>query len=580
MLESPDPLVPVAPEPVHFVADARLLSILGEQLIGSERVGILELVKNSYDAAATDCIVTIDGVPTLDPATRVLSAYEHLDGPIIEVRDNGSGMTRDDIVDGWLRPATSSRAQVKDRLKKERDRAIAQGTLDSYGALVDTLRREHGGRLPLGEKGVGRLATHRLGQHLWLRTKTKNDPLEWDLKIDWTLFESPDGTPIDLSAVPLALFHQSPTTSYGEAGHGTVLVCHGGRQGYEWTEDAIVDLARALGTIQSPRAAAAFSVTLQTPHVEPARLENPIRHPAPFDLLAIVDEDGFADIELKFNPPDHLELAPKPFRTPDRLDLRSKNIAIWNDGTGKRPPSCGPFLLHARCWIRIPKWLGPEAREITQYLDHFGGLAIYRDGVLAHPAQQAARSDWLGLASAQIKKSSKLSYYQLLGEIEIDQSQTLALRDKSNREGFIETEAFRDLTELTKAILDHLAFHTRRVRDEWTRTEKNARHPGTFGGSSGASLRTALRNPVRVLRLFGGSTSPEESGSRSSLGRPRRSRCGHFAVTARLYISSRRGTERPSRSGRLWTCRRGGRARNGPRGIRDFLRVPFTRKNS
>ena len=490
MPEPSDPLDPVASERVHFVADARLLSILGEQLIGSERVGILELVKNSYDAGATQCVVTIDAVPTLGPANRMLSDYQHLEGPIIEVRDNGSGMTRDDIVDGWLRPATSSRAQIKDRLKRESERAIKQGTLDSYGALVDALRREHGGRLPLGEKGVGRLATHRLGQHLWLRTKTKNDPLEWDLKIDWSHFESRDGTPIDLSAVPLALRHQPPTTSYGDPGQGTVLLCYGGRPGYEWTVDAIVDLARALGTIQSPRAVFAFSVELQTPHVEPGRLENPVHHPAPFELHAIVDEDGLADIELEFDPPEHLEPAPKPFRTCERLDLRSRNIAIWKQGTEKRRPSCGPFLVHARCWIRIPKWLGPEAREITQYLDNFGGLAIYRDGVLAHPAQQAARSDWLGLASAQIKKSSKLSYYQLLGEIEIDQSQTLALRDKSNREGFIETEAFRDLTELTKVILDHLAFHTRRVRDEWTRTEKTrATPPRSVAAAARASAR-------------------------------------------------------------------------------------------
>ena len=67
MPEGSDALDPVATDPVHFVADARLLSILGEQLIASERVGILELVKNSYDAAATHCVVTIDGVPTLEP---------------------------------------------------------------------------------------------------------------------------------------------------------------------------------------------------------------------------------------------------------------------------------------------------------------------------------------------------------------------------------------------------------------------------------------------------------------------------------------------------------------------------------
>ena len=195
MPEGSDALDPVATDPVHFVADARLLSILGEQLIASERVGILELVKNSYDAAATHCVVTIDGVPTLEPPTRMLADYAHLKGPIIEVRDNGTGMTRNHIVEAWLRPATSSRAKIKDRLKTERAKAVKQGTLDEYAALVDTLRREHGGRLPLGEKGVGRLATHRLGQHLWLRTRPKNDPLEWDLKIDWTSSSRPTAHP-------------------------------------------------------------------------------------------------------------------------------------------------------------------------------------------------------------------------------------------------------------------------------------------------------------------------------------------------------------------------------------------------
>jgi hypothetical protein len=46
---------PVSEEHVRFVADARLISVLGEQLIGSEKVGILELVKNAYDAGATIC---------------------------------------------------------------------------------------------------------------------------------------------------------------------------------------------------------------------------------------------------------------------------------------------------------------------------------------------------------------------------------------------------------------------------------------------------------------------------------------------------------------------------------------------
>lgn len=481
-------------EAVHFVADARLLSILGEQLIGSEKVGILELIKNSYDAGATKCVVTIEGAPNLESRPRTLDSYADLPGPIIEVRDNGSGMNRDDIVNGWLRPATSNRGRIKDRLKTERAKAVQRGAADTYDALVAKLRDEHGGRIPLGEKGVGRLATHRLGQHLWLRTKTKDDPLEWELRIDWTLFDSEPNERLDLHKVPLTLRHQAPTASY-DSGHGTFIVCYGGRPGYVWTDKALLDLAGAIGAIKSPRSSATFSVTFETPHLDPALLDNPARLTAPFELVAIIDQDGLADIELKFEPPDHLERAPQPFRRIDHLDLRSKDVDYWTLNGARRQPTCGPFLIHVLCWIRIPKWLGPDHREITDYLDNFGGLTIYRDGILAQPAQQTARSDWLGLASQQIKKASKLSYYQLLGEIELEQSQTLALRDKSNREGLIETQAFLDLTELTKAVLSELQFYTRRVRDEWTRSDRTRE-------VSGRSLATATRVANKILTVL------------------------------------------------------------------------------
>src|ERR1700733_2249756 len=107
----PKILTDIFDERVAFVADARLISVLGEQLIGSEKVGILELIKNAYDAGASVCTVTLEGAPGLRPTERTLSDYDTLPGPIIEMCDDGSGMSRDDLVHGWLRPATSRRAQ-------------------------------------------------------------------------------------------------------------------------------------------------------------------------------------------------------------------------------------------------------------------------------------------------------------------------------------------------------------------------------------------------------------------------------------------------------------------------------------
>ena len=481
---------------VSFVADARLISILGEQLIGSEKVGVLELVKNAYDADASSCVVTIEGVPTLPLQPRGLAEYADLPGPIIEIRDDGTGMNRDDIVAGWLRPATAKRAKVKDRLRAERQRAVENGTLAEYDAIVETMRSERG-RLPLGEKGIGRLATHRLGQNLWLRTKTADDPSEWELRIDWRAFESPKGESVDLDSIKFELKHQPPTTDYGERGSGTVICCYGGRPGYEWTEDALVELGQAVVSLQSPHRGGKFQTRFVTPHVEEARIASPLsRLASPFELHAIIDEKGFADIELRFTAPDHLEEKPQDREIKKSIDLRRRKKDYWKgENLQLRAPVCGPFYIHIRSWVRIREWLGPEFKTITEYLDRFGGLAVYRDGILAQAAQLSSKNDWLGLSIQQIKKTSKISYYQLSGEIELDQSKTLDLRDRSSREGMIETQALRDLAELTRAVIYELETHTREVRDDWTKKTRSGR-------VSSASLRAETRMAANLHRIL------------------------------------------------------------------------------
>lgn len=472
-------------EPVTFVADARLISILGEQLIGSERVGVLELVKNAYDAGASLCSVKIAKVPGLSRVTQLDLDDSELEGPVLEIRDDGSGMNHEQLVSGWLRPATTSRSRVKEKLRTGRAEVDQGGSPAAYAALTDSLRAAHGGRIPLGEKGIGRLATHRLGRKLWLRTKTQDDPREWELQIDWSEFDRIGETPRDLSSIQLELRHQEPSIDYGPKNQGTSITCYGGRPGFEWTIDSLIELGRTLEDLQSPRAPSGFSVSFQTSHVRPESYSRPSLASAPFEIVAVVSEIGEAEIQLNFQGPRHLEHSPPDQAKSYSVDLRSKNKPYWKaslqrsigpDGSKSsdelREPSCGQFLLAAKCWIRLPKWLGSDFKETTKYLNRWGGLSIYRDGVLSQPAQQVVQSDWLGLAAQQIKKSSRLSYYQLEGQIEIEQPKTLTLRDKSSREGLLETRPFADLTELTKAILLELENFTRTIRDEWSRAKK------------------------------------------------------------------------------------------------------------
>jgi HSP90 family molecular chaperone len=118
-----------------FVPKARLIQILGEHLIKDATVGLLELVKNSYDADATSVQITMSSLNTHDSK--------------ISIKDNGQGMDVQTFIDKWMNPATGH----KQTQKENRVRTKLK-------------------RLPLGEKGVGRFAAQQIGNKLQLVSKT------------------------------------------------------------------------------------------------------------------------------------------------------------------------------------------------------------------------------------------------------------------------------------------------------------------------------------------------------------------------------------------------------------------------
>src|SRR5437899_2249173 len=65
-----------------------VLRLLGEELNPSPDQGILELIKNAYDADAKRCTVELKGA--------------HLKGGSIRVWDDGNGLSADEIRNGWL----------------------------------------------------------------------------------------------------------------------------------------------------------------------------------------------------------------------------------------------------------------------------------------------------------------------------------------------------------------------------------------------------------------------------------------------------------------------------------------------
>ncbi len=68
---------------------ARLIRLIGEELISDEPVALVELVKNSYDADATRVEVRFEGTDPTRPERIV-------------VTDDGLGMDLDTVLSAWV----------------------------------------------------------------------------------------------------------------------------------------------------------------------------------------------------------------------------------------------------------------------------------------------------------------------------------------------------------------------------------------------------------------------------------------------------------------------------------------------
>ncbi len=492
---------------LNFQADAHLVQVLGEQLIASERVGILELVKNSFDAGATYSKVRIEKIPNLDPIPESNYLFNEYDGPVIVVEDDGSGMTWQQIELGWLRPASTLKTNIKEKIKEERRKAEKENKIEIFEKYLQILKSENKGRIPLGEKGVGRFACHRLGKHLIIKTKVAENDYEYVLRIDWDDFNLNDGIHKNLDDVKVTLTRQAPSRDYGQTNSGTQLLIYGGREGFEFNKFEINQINKTILKLNSPNPhpkanQVKFKATFECPQVKDLDEEITYQKFEPvFQIFGLVDEWGNFDYEYTFTPPYNIPLTGFN-RKEDKFDLKVIEKEHWFDNTSGRKlwrkPACGSFYIHLNVWYRDKPWIGtsPDEKDFKDYLESYGGLSIYRDGINVYSAENGTATDWLGLRQRQIKQAYRMSYYHMLGNIEIDQSSNLNLIDKTNREGLIQNRAAEDFVSLTRAITRIVEEDYIGKRNEYNALggEKDVKRLGKFSNQSAAVLNNIAEN--------------------------------------------------------------------------------------
>ncbi|MFE6183143.1 ATP-binding protein [Streptomyces sp. NPDC056465] len=407
---------------------ARLLHTIGTELISSETVAVVELVKNAYDADANCVVLCFSG--ELGEGQGELA-----------VLDDGSGMAADTVTGIWLEIATPHRMRT---------------------------RTTPGGRRVLGEKGVGRFAAARLADSMTLVSRRWGEPNEVEVGVDWRQFRDPD---VYLDQVELDVTERA-AEDFEDSGRvaalwervdrpcrsgGTLLLLEGLTR--NWEQGDLLALRRDLSRLIAPPDGDGnqdFEIILDLPEefealagsIEPpTELMNP-----PYRLSGSVSPDGTADLEITI---------------PGRASYRHRVCLDRNaqhrgaDGT----LASGPFSIDLRVYDRdrdaisqltADGGLNLSTKQFRDLLDQRAGVSVYRDGFRVLPFGERG-DDWLTLDARRVNNPRmRLSNSQIIGTVTISADENPDLRDQTNREGLLQGPAYDGLRDAVTEIIAEL----------------------------------------------------------------------------------------------------------------------------
>lgn len=405
----------------RFFIDARTLIHLGRDSIKDHTTALIELVKNSYDADAH--VVDIE----------ILCSN---DADQIRVSDNGFGMTKNQLLNNWLRIGFSGKRQSK----------------------VSDL-----GRRKTGEKGIGRISTDRLGAKIELISKTESDGLV-GLIVNWDDFdkEGKDVFDIDVEITKPTTI-QIPITENEESKTGTEIIITKLRQ--PWTKNNIEGLFQELSALTPPfNEVTDFKINLVN-DIAP-EFSRPVNskyyEAAEIDVTAIFDgtDKVFYSIKNKYLKDEIVEtISLQQFYSKARIQEDSSLL------------KCGPIEVRLLFFLREgSSVIGTDFKlsDLREFLDNNVGVKIYRDKIAVKPygfPKAQMGFDWLGLGEDKVKNPAGIgrgdeftvSPNQLVGAVFITRDNNKLLTDSAAREGFVESEGFFDMKEFvyaTKRLLE------------------------------------------------------------------------------------------------------------------------------
>ena len=482
-----------------FTVKARVLMELGSELISSDSIAIYELVKNALDAgsmrtgvefqtvlphsafarlasrlrakntedeldklgsefekeilpdapeeAATEFFQVLSDKAGGSPLERLTNAYRRTTW--LRILDLGRGMSLEDIQTKFLVVGTPNRLLEK-----------SAGSSDG---------------LILGEKGLGRLSSMRLGGNLALTTATSEDVYWNKLDVDWTILEDQPNLNIDeFSVTP---YKDTDGSKKSQDVSGTeILISH---LYSDWTTDRLnefagSELAKLQDNFDGPAANKRLRFKINGQAISIPFFEHKyLKYAHGYCHAELVFVDGFPKLiggieylaegrsqKIDLDGAHLRSVAGESVEARRKRKKRSKKddstLILPANVTDEDLRSLGPFKL--KMWwfnrqrLTKDKMLGYQ--DAAAWVKNWGGgLLLYRDGFRVYP-YGSDDDDWLHLDRTALASSGyKVNRAQIVGRIAISSRENPQLRDQTNREGLRDSLEKLMLTNVARFVL-------------------------------------------------------------------------------------------------------------------------------
>lgn len=397
---------------ISFKVDAGLINRLGRELVGRAETAVSELIKNAYDADATN--------------VNVKYINSNLIGGTLLIEDNGLGMTLDQLSKGFMTISSTDKLHNPRSIRYDRSKA--------------------------GRKGIGRFATQRLGSKLTIITQTLESDEAIKVIIDWDKYK------IDSQLTDIQNRVEYHPKLRDE---GTTLIIDGLRD--SWSEADIRRVYRYVSDLLQPdylsdksanqkyakQSEESFRVVFhQAINNEEKLIADP--NSLLFDkALAVIEgyvdqsHDGYYMIKSdSLDIDDDIILVPRKQEDPKFRNLSEVHFKAY-------------YFIYNRdqYYSGISKM---ELASIQKVANEQGGIRLYRNGFRVLPYGEP-NDDWLNIDRRYYNDSGTNAPFgnrNLFGFVEILDSEGELFEETASREGLIENESFKELSDFLHKALE------------------------------------------------------------------------------------------------------------------------------